>query len=131
MIKSVQDAAYLRLVEAIYRRAKLDYYEALILQDYGKRKEVERFFLNDPYIYLSEQGKDIIETCKNKVNSAINFVEDFIETNQRKLDIPANIDTDAVIILCRKIFKNCYYSIDKNRVRFKKYMPMIVRRKKK
>ena len=62
MIKSVQDAAYLRLIEAMYRRAKIDYYEALALYDIGKRRELEKFFLHDPYIYTKEQGEDIIET---------------------------------------------------------------------
>lgn len=130
MIKSVQDAAYLRLIEAMYRRAKIDYYEALALYDIGKRREVEKFFLNDPYIYTKEQGEDIIETCKNKVEKARKLIEDFLASGVHKIDIPPGVDTDAIDVLCRKLYTNVYYRIDKKRFRGSRYMPMLVRRKK-
>lgn len=129
MNKYEEDAAYLRLLEALYRRAKIDYYEALATYDYGKRKEVEKFFLNDPYIYTREQGRDIINTCKNKVNKARKLIEDFIESDKRRIDIPIGIDSDAVDALCRKVFINVSYRIDKKRFRSGKYIPMLVRRK--
>lgn len=106
MTKVEEDIAYGRLFQAIYERAKLDYYEAIITHNNGRRLEVARFFKDDPYYFTQSEGIDIMETLRNNIKEADQFYKDFIELNENEILVPRKYDRQLILMLSRLKYRN-------------------------
>lgn len=98
---------YLLLREAIYNRAVLDYYAALIDYDDGRKKEIEEFLKSEFYYVNEKVGQYIISKAKRELELVEVFVDEFFASEKSSIFIdPSEISTDCIGIYVRHRFPN-------------------------
>ena len=85
------------LRSAIYKRAILDYYEALITHNDNQIAQLETFFTSGAYYIKINVGEYIIKKCKEELKLVEAFVAEFLKSKESSIKIePAKISPPVI-----------------------------------
>ena len=78
------------LINAIYQRAAEDYILAVVTNDIQGQKEIGDFLVSGAYWKEHKEGRYIKEKCLKEIKAAQKFIDDFLESDSKKIYINQN-----------------------------------------